>query len=190
VLASITIFLLFYIGYQLYLQYIQQDYGFTIEALIVSQFEFFTTLTFSSYKIFSATMFTFGFFIFAIISTEIGFFESYNEEVIDPEMEEQSDRLAEAPKSRFGFVSKIRNYTLPIGIVTAIIGCCLMVLPSVFLIDSEPIYVYKPEEGLEYWYVGRYYGLVRGQLLLIGISLLIIGLVLFIRYKRRANISR
>jgi hypothetical protein len=84
-------------------------------------------------------------------------------------------------KSRFGSIKKIRNYSLPIGITSAILGSCFIGLPQFFLIDSPQIWNPKTET----WNVEKYYGFIRGQLLLIGILLLVIGLVLIIRYIRR-----
>ena len=104
------------------------------------------------------------------------------------EAEEQFDRFAGFLKSRFGSVNKIRNYSLPIGIATAILGGCLITLPSIFLIDLERVKrVFETGEfiGQKYWYIAKYYGLIRGQLLLIGILFLAIGTILIVRYIHR-----
>jgi uncharacterized membrane protein len=201
-LASVTIFFLILIGYQLYLVYIKQEYDITVEALVVGQFEFFVTFTFSSYKIFFATMLIFGIFVLPFVINELGFLDNSTHEPIDnfdmekgqtiEEAEEQFDRFAGFLKSRFGSVNKIRNYSLPVGIATVILGGCLITLPSIFLIDLERVKrVFETGEfiGQEYWYIAKYYGLIRGQLLLIGILFLVIGLILIIRYIRRNSHS-
>ena len=54
-----------------------------------------------------------------------------------------------------------------------------MALPSRFLIDSNPIPI---RLGTEDVFIDYYYGLIRGQLLLIGIPFLMFGLILIIRY--------
>jgi hypothetical protein len=200
-LASVTIFFLILIGYQLYLMYIKQEYDITVEALVVSQFEFFTTFTLSSYNIFFATLFIFGIFVLPFVINELGILDNHSDEPPDPdveegqtieEAEEQFDRFVGFLKRRFGSVNKIRNFSLPIGIATAILGGCLITLPSIFLKDSERVKrVFETGEfiGQEYWYIAKYYGLIRGQLLLIGILLLVIGLILIIRYIRRNSHS-
>ena len=53
-----------------------------------------------------------------------------------------------------------------------------MVLPSRLLIDSYPDFVLETGE----LFIEKYYGLIRGQLLLIGIPLLVLGLSLIIRF--------
>jgi len=101
------------------------------------------------------------------------------------EAEKQVDRFVGFLKRRFGSINKIKNYTLPIEITLTILGGCLMVLPSLFLIDSPQRWNPETEE----WFREAYYGFIRGQLLLIGILLLVTGLILIIRYIRRNSQS-
>ena len=97
------------------------------------------------------------------------------------EAEESFDRFVGFLKRQFGSINKIKNYGLPIEITLTILGSCLMVLPSLFLIDSPQRWNPETEE----WFIKNYYVFIRGQLLLIGILLLAIGLILIIRYIRR-----
>jgi hypothetical protein len=184
VLASITIFFLIFIGYQLYLTAIEQAYDFTVKVLVAGQFEFFPTFTLSSYNIFFATVLIFSICVLPLVFEDAGFLDDNSEESPYPQMEEQVDRLTGFLKSRFGSITKIKNYSLLIGIATAIIGGCLITLPSVFLIDEWVKRVYETGEmmGQEYWYLEKYYGLVRGQLLLVGVLLLVVGVIVAYRF--------
>jgi hypothetical protein len=104
---------------------------------------------------------------------------------------EENDRNVKEKKNysnRFvGFVesgfTSIKNYILPVGFILLIMGGCFLVLPSRFLIDSYPDFLL--ETG--FVFIENYYGLIRGQLLLIGIPILVLGLSLIIRYVIKAN---
>ncbi|MEJ2242896.1 MAG: hypothetical protein P8Y18_12280, partial [Candidatus Bathyarchaeota archaeon] len=78
---------------------------------------------------------------------------------------------------KMGYIS-FRNYMLPVGFILLILGGCFMALPSRFLVDSYPDFV-SETGGL---FIEKYYGLIRGQLLLAGVPLLMLGLSLIIRY--------
>ncbi|MEJ2280679.1 MAG: hypothetical protein P8X97_01975 [Candidatus Bathyarchaeota archaeon] len=75
-------------------------------------------------------------------------------------------------------LTAIKNYMLPVGFILVILGGCFMVFPSRLLIDSYPDFVLETGE----LFIEKYYGLIRGQLLLIGIPLLVLGLSLIIRF--------
>jgi hypothetical protein len=104
---------------------------------------------------------------------------------------EENDRNVKEKKNysnRFvGFVksgfTSIKNYILPVGFILLIMGGCFMVFPSRFLIDSYPDFLL--ETG--FVFIENYYGLIRGQLLLVGIPILVLGLSLIIRYLIEAN---
>jgi hypothetical protein len=189
ILASVTVLFLILIGYLMI-----TDYRWTVEALIVGSFAFFGTFTFTSYNALFVTLLSFGILVLPFVINELGILDDYHDEPPDSdvekgqsikEAEEQVDRLFGFLKSRFGSIKKIRNYPLPIGILSAILGGCLMTLPSFYLTDSELIWIPETEE----WFVREYYGFIRGHLLLIGILLLVIGLILIIRYIRRNSQS-
>jgi len=185
-LTSVTVLFLILIGYLMI-----TDYRWTVEALIVGSFAFFGTFTISSNTALFVTLLIFGIFVLPFVINELGILDDSTDEPLDnfdmekgqsiEEAEEQVDRLFGFLKSRFGSIKKIRNYPLPIGIMSAILGSCLMILPSFFLIDSKPIWILETEE----WFVKEYYGFIRGQLLLIGILLLVIDIILIRLYIRR-----
>jgi hypothetical protein len=189
VLAAVTVLFLILIGY-----FMITDYRWTVEALIVGSFAFFSTFTFSSYSALFATLLIFGIFVLPFVINELGFLDDSTDEQPDnfgetgqtiEEAEKQVDRLFGFLKNRFGSIKKIKNYSLPVGITSAILGGFLITLPSLFLTDSELIWIPETEE----WFVKEYYGFIRGHLLLIGILLLVIGLILIIRYIRRNSQS-
>jgi len=189
ILVSVTVLFLILIGYLMRI-----DQVWTVEALIVGSFAFFGTFTFTSYNALFVTLLSFGIFVLPFVINELGILDDYHDEPPDSDVEkgptvqdaEKSfNRFAGFLKSRFGSIKKIRNYSLPIEITSAILGGCLITLPSLFLIDSEPIWIPETEE----WFVREYYGFIRGHLLLIGILLLVTGLILIIRYIRRNSHS-
>jgi len=194
VLASVTVLFLILIGYLSYLNYLDYDYEWTVEALIIDSFAFFGTFTFTSYIVLFVTLLSFGVFVLPFVINELGILNNYSGEPQDTnveegqtirEAEEQFDRFVGFLKRRFGSINKIKNYALPVEITSAILGGCLMVLPSLFLIDSPLTWDSKTET----WIVKEYYGFIRGQLLLIGISLLIIGLIVIGLYIHRRPYS-
>ncbi|TRZ53439.1 MAG: hypothetical protein D4S01_01340 [Dehalococcoidia bacterium] len=187
-LIAVTALFLILIGYLLYLSYLDYYYEWTVETLIVGSFAFFGTFTFTSYNILFVTLLSFGIFVLPFVFGELGFLDDDSAEMVDAETiegEESFDRFAGFLKSRFASIKKIRNYSLPIGIMSAIFGGCLMMLPSFLLIDSEPVWIPELEDNRAAYFVEEYYGFIRGQLLLIGILLLVVGLILIIRYIRR-----
>ncbi|MEJ2272746.1 MAG: hypothetical protein P8X91_09815 [Candidatus Bathyarchaeota archaeon] len=90
------------------------------------------------------------------------------------EIQNSSNRFNKFLKS--GYVTT-KDYMLPFGFILVILGGCFMVLPSRFLLDSYPDFVLETGEVL----VKKYFGLIRGQLLLIGIPLLVFGTSLIFR---------
>ena len=186
VLTLVSIPFLILIGYLLYLSSIDYIYEWTVEALIIGSFAFFDTFTFTKNNVLFVTLLTFGIFVLPFVIKESGILDNYTDEPPDAdvegghtieEAEESFDRFAGFLKSRFDPINKIKNYALPIGITLAILGGCLITLPSIFLIDSEPIFTPETEEWLL-----KDYGFIRGQLLLIGVTFLIIVLTLNIRF--------
>jgi len=194
ILASVTVLFLILIGYLMYLNYLDYEYEWTVEALTIGSFDFFGAFTFTSYNALFATLLIFGIFVLPFVINELGILDNYPDEPQDVDVEkgqtvqdaeESFDRFVGFLKRRFGSINKIRNYSLPIGITSAILGGFLITLPSIFLIDSELIWIPETEE----WFVREYYGFIRGQLLLIDILLLVIGLILIRLYIRRRRHS-
>jgi hypothetical protein len=190
VMIAVTVFFIILIGYLMVINQV-----WIVEALIIGSFAFFVTFTFTSYNVLFATLLIFGIFVLPFVINELGILDNYPDEPPDnfdvekgqsiEGAEEQIDRLFGFLKSRFGSIKKIKNYTLPIGITLTILGGCLMVLPSLFIIDSPLTWDSKTET----WIIEEYYGFIRGQLLLIGILLLVIGIIFIIRYIRRNSHS-
>jgi hypothetical protein len=188
VLTAVTILCLILIGYLM-----ATDYEWTIRAFIIEDFDqifaFYGTFTLSSYSAMFATLLTFGIFVLPFVINESGILDDHpNKQLEDLEeegqsiekAEEQLDRFAGFLKRRFGPIKKIKNYTLPIGITLTILGSCFIGLPHFFLIDSPQIFDPKTEELFR----KDYKGFIRGQLLLIGLLFLVIGLILIIHYIR------
>jgi len=195
VLIAVSILYLTLIGYLMSI-----DFEWTVQPLIIDLIEpsyaLYYEFTISSYGVFVATLFMFGFFVLPFVIAETGFLgdsadeQNHNLEEdgfnID-EAEEAFDRFAAFIKSRIGTIKKItivKNYTLPIAITFSILGSCLVGLPYFLFIDGEPIE--DPKTGIEYI---PYKGYIRGQLLLIGLLFLAISLILIIQYKRRRTNS-
>jgi len=192
VLVAVSVLFLILIGYLLYFSYLDYDYRWTVEALIIGSFAFFGTFTFTSYNALFVTLLSFGIFVLPFVINELGILDNYPDEPPDSDVEkgptvqgaeESFNRFAGFLKNRFASIKKIRNYPLPIGITSAILGSCFIGLPQFLLIDSPQIWNPKTET----WIVEEYYGFIRGHLLLIGILLLVVGLILIIRYIRCAQ---
>jgi hypothetical protein len=165
VLASVTVLFLILIGYLIYLNYLDYDYEWTVEALIIDSFAFFGTFTFTSYSVLFVTLLSFGVFVLPFVINELGILDNYSDEPQDTdveegqtieEAEEQFDRFVGFLKRRFGSINKIKNYALPVEITSAILGGCLMVLPSLLLIDFPLTWDSKTET----WFIEEYYGFI------------------------------
>jgi hypothetical protein len=190
VLTSVTVLFLLLIGHLMVI-----DYEWTVKKLAIGSFAFFGTFIISSNAALFVTLLIFGIFVLPFVINELGFLDNSLDEPPDnfdvetgqtiEEAEEQVDRLAGFLKSRFGSVKKIKSYMLPIGVASAILGGYLMILPSFLLKDSEPVWIPKTEEMHAHYFVEQYYGFIRGQLLIVGILILIVGSWLIIRFRRK-----
>ncbi len=192
VLIIVTAIFLILIGY---LMYVNEEWE--IEALIIEEFDqifaFYPTFTLTSYNVMFATLLTFGIFVLPFVIAETGFLDdspdeqnhNLEEDGYNPKKAEEAfDRFGAFLKKRIDKIKKttiIKNYTLPIAIIFSILGSCLVVLPYFFLIDSPLLSDY--ETGDLYRVV--YHGFIRGQLFLIGILLIVIGIILVRLYIRR-----
>ena len=188
VLIIVTAIFLILIGY---LMYVNEEWE--IKSLIIEEFDqifaFYPTFILKSNDIMFATLATFGLFVLPFVINELGLLDDYPDEQLEDlgeegqtieKTEDQLDKFARFLKRQFGILKKIKNYTLPIGITLTVFGSCFIGLPYFFLIDSQ-----IPDPEAEEWFREVYYGLIRGQLFLIGILILVIGLILIIQYKRR-----
>ncbi len=188
----IAIFFLFLFGYLVYLNYL--DFEWTFNDWNFGGFDFFSSLEDGAYLISPDGVFFIS-LLLAIIAFiplfifKIGFLDnSSNDFKTIIEDNHQNIKEKKNYSSRFiifvksGFIV-IKNYMLPVGFILLILGGCFMVLPSRFLIDSYPDFLLETGNV----FIENYYGLIRGQMLLIGIPVLILGLSLIIRYILEAN---
>jgi hypothetical protein len=190
VLIAVSIFFLILIGYLMAV-----DYEWTVKALVIEDFDqifaFYHEFTLTSHSAMFATLLIFGIFVLPFTISETGVLDeqpiSQAEDLEKgqsiEEAEDQVDRLASLLKKRFGPIKKIRNYISSIGLTLIIVGGCLIGLPHFFFIDSPKIW--NPETGE--WLRKNYQGFIRGQLFLIGIILLIVGVLLIRHYLRSSR---
>ncbi len=192
VLIAVSVLYLILIGYLMAI-----NYEWTVQPLIIELDDypllgFYYGFTISSYSALFATLLIWGIFVLPFVIAETGFLDdSPDEQPVDLDegksiegTEDAFDRFVAFLKRRLGPIKKIKNYTLPIAIVFAILGSCLVGLPHFLFIDR---WMFDPKT--ETWGINDYKGFIRGQLLLIGILLLVIGLILIIHYIRRRRPS-
>lgn len=186
-LITVTVIYLISIGYLMYVSNIE----WKIQALIVQIFDqtyaFYPEFVVSSYQIFFPTLLLFGIFILPVIIVETGFLDDSPSKQINKQNNEipqkrelnlTSNRLVNWIRNT---TNSIKKYEFSFGSAFTIFGSLLIILPYFLLLDS-PLKV-DSSTGLEYHEV--YYGFNRGQLLLIGLFFLIVGLILFFYYIRR-----
>ncbi|KON33905.1 hypothetical protein AC477_01015 [miscellaneous Crenarchaeota group-1 archaeon SG8-32-1] len=180
VLVSVTVLFLLFFGYLMNRNIF--DYEWRYNGWSFGGFDFFSS---SLDGVFFVSLLIVCIFVLPLLIFKIGFLDnSPNEsqaiivenEPIIKETQISPSGLIEFLKSGF---SLINNYMLPVGLILTIFGGCFMALPSRFLIDSDPMPI---RVGTEDVFIEYYYGLIRGQLLLIGIPFLFFGLILIIRY--------
>ncbi|MEJ2271919.1 MAG: hypothetical protein P8X91_05475 [Candidatus Bathyarchaeota archaeon] len=140
----------------------------------------------SSFQIFFPTLVLFGIIILPAIIVETGFLDDLPNKEIKEQNSETSQRkdTIETSNRFFNFIRKfidsIKKYEFPIGFAFTIFGSCLIILPYFLLKD---ILRTDPVSDLEYF--DPYYGFIRGQLLLLGLLSLIVGLIIILYYDRR-----
>ena len=186
VLTIATSIYLILIGYLIYFSYEPWEF----KAFIIEEFDqifaFYPNFSLTSYDVIFPTLIIFGIFVLPFVINELGFLDDYPDEKIEDIVEdEQTNKKEEKPagflKRQFGGIKKIKNYTLLFGVTITTFGCCLIGLPYFFLSDSPKILDDKTGE----WFRETYQGLLRGQLFLIGILLLVVGIFLIRQYRRR-----
>ena len=182
------------------------DSEWTIQSLIIGElagvpiepsYAFYPEFTLSSNSLFYASLLIFGIFVLPIVIAETGFLDNSPKQVhnLDEqgqtivEAEEAFDRFGAFLKRRFNPTKKMRkakniknrkNYTLPLAIIFVILGSCLIGLP--YFLIKDGLLTFDPEAGTSY--IKDYVGVIRGQLLLLGILLLVVAIVLIIRFRR------
>ena len=198
VLTVVTILHLILIGYLMSI-----DHEWTVLPLITDDqsFAFYYGFSISSNGVFFVSLFLFGIFVLPFIFAETGFLDdSPNEQVHNleeegytiEETEESFDRFVAFLKNRFvplkrikkfkNYTLQIKNYTLPLAITFTILGSFLVILPSFIFIDGPRVRIHETGK----FFTKYYRGFLRGQLLFIGI-LLIVGFTLIIHYIRRRH---
>ena len=190
VLTIVTATYLVLIGYLMYFDHEPWEF----KALIIEDFDqifaFYPKFSLTSYDVIFATLIVFGIFVLPFVINELGFLDSYPDEQLEDlvekrqaseKAENQTDRSAAFFKRRFDIIKKIKNYTLPIGVTITTLGCCSMVLPYFFLVDSPQV----PDAKTGELFRETYQGLLRGQFFLVGILLLVIGIFFIRSYLRR-----
>lgn len=184
VLTIVTAIYLILIGYLTFFNHEQWEFKSFIIEEFDQIFAFYPNFSLTSYEVIFPTLIIFGIFVLPFVFNELGFLDGYSDEKLEVE-EEQSSEKAEKQagflKRQFELIKKIENYTLLIGVTITTFGCCLIGLPYFFLSDSPKIFDKKTGE----WFRETYQGLLRGQLFLIGLLLLAIGIFLIRQYRRR-----
>ncbi len=203
VLTAVTILSLILIGYLMSI-----DHEWIVQPLIIDSinpsYAFYYGFSIWSNSLFFATLFVFGIFVLPFVIAETGFLDDSPDEQVHnleeegylmEEAEESFDRFIAFLERRFAPIMKmkkiknytlqIKNYTLPIAIAFTILGSFLTVIPYFFSIDGP--WTWDPK--IETWLIKEYKGFIRGQLLLIGLLLLIVGLTLIMHYIRRRRHS-
>ena len=197
VLTALTILYLILIGYLMSIVNEWTVQPLIIERMIDQSYAFYYEFSISSNSVFFFTLFSFGILFLPFIIAETGFLDDSPDEQVHnleeegytiEETEESFDRFIAFLKKRFAPImkmKKIKNYTLTIAIAFTILGSFSVILPYFIFIDGAP--TTSPETRK---FFPKYYrGFIRGQLLLIGILLLIVGLTVIIHYIRRRRHS-
>lgn len=193
VLIAVSVLYLILIGYLMAI-----DYEWTVQPLIIELDDYpllglHYGFTISSYSALFVTLLIWGIFVLPFVIAETGFLDDSPDEQTHNleeegytinEAEETFDRFVAFLKRQFGPITKIKNYTLPLAIAFTILGSCLVGLPHFLFIDGP-----WTEPKTETRFIKDYKGFIRGQLFLIGILLIVIGIILIIHYIRRRRHS-
>lgn len=174
----IAFLFLFLFGYLMYLNYL--DFEWMVNGWNFGGFYFFNN--YADGILFTSMLTSIIVFI-PLFICKIGFLDNYSDK--SQTFIGKNDLKIKDKRSSNRFITflktgltAIKNYMLPVGFILVILGGCFMVFPSRLLIDSYPDFVLETGE----LFIEKYYGLIRGQLLLIGIPLLVLGLSFIIRF--------
>jgi hypothetical protein len=163
---------------------IQPSYAFYPEIIVTSNTLFYTA------------MLTFGILVLPFIFAEAGLLDDktdkkaqdYEQGQTLEEAEKTIDNFTAFLKAKIGPKNNLKNtrpakilkmLTLPAAASFAVVGCCLVVLPH-FLVKDGLLTV--DPKGVEY--IKDYMGVLRGQLLLLGILFLIVSILLIVLYRK------
>ncbi len=179
-LASVIVLFLLFFGYLMYRNIF--DYEWKYNGWSFGGFDFFSS---SLDGVFFVSLIIVCIIVLPLFIFKVGFLCNSQKES-QAIIVENEPTIKETQNSSSGFIeflksgfSLINNYMLPVGLILTILGGCFMALPSRFFIDSNPTPIREVTEDV---FIEFYYGLIRGQLLLIGIPFLFFGLILIIRY--------
>ena len=194
--TAVTALYMILVGYS-----ISTNSEWTIRSLIIENiagltikpsYAFYPEIIISSNTIFYAAMLTFGVLVLPFILAEAGLLEDrteknsqdYEQGQTLEDAEKTFDRFTAFLKRKIGPGNNLKNtrtikllkkLTLPAASAFALFGCCLIVLPY-FLVKDGPLSV--DAKGVEF--IKDYMGVLRGQLLILGILLLIVAFVLIV----------
>jgi hypothetical protein len=200
ILIAVTALYLILLGYS-----ISTNSEWTIRPLIIENiagiaiqpsYAFYPEIIVTTNTVFYATMLTFGVLVLPFILAETGLLDDKTDKIT--QYYEQGQTLEDAEKTfnRFTvFLKKkigprdnlkntrtirmLKKLTVPATAAFAFVGSCLIVLPY-FLVKDGPLTI--DQQGVEY--IKDYVGVLRGQLLLLGILFLIIAVVLIVIYRK------
>ena len=173
-------------------------------------YAFYQGFIITSFYAFFSSVLLFGIFILPFIIAETGILDNISDEKINnlrqednevQKAEDQFDRFSGFIKRNFSSLIKIKYFKV-IVIFLIVFGLCLSILPYFFVIDGPwvhqdydisekitfttfPFSLEDPEAPLDGWFVEDYRGYLRGQLLLIGFALVLLGIILFLYYVYR-----
>ena len=204
ILTAVTALYMILVGYS-----ISTNSEWTIRPLIIENiagitiqpsYAFYPEIIISSNTIFYAAMLTFGVLVLPFILAEAGLLDDkteknsqdYEQGQTLEDAEKTFDRFTAFLKRKIGPRDNLKNtrtirllkkLILPAASAFAIVGCCLIVLPYFLVKDGPPTVDAK---GVEF--IKDYMGVLRGQLLLLGILFLIIAIVLIIIMRKTDKI--
>jgi hypothetical protein len=199
VIITVTIMFLILICYLIFVGQ-RIDYEWSVRGLIIEDlgnqmFGFYAPFTLTPFSILFPTLLIFGILILPFIFSELRILNEYsNIEEEDSKKERQTIKEKEDKMDISGFINKqifsfkkiIKKDILPIGISLIIIGFCFIGVPPFLIFDSEEV----PDPKTGELYREDYKGFIRGQFLIFGIFLLIVGFILiryFIRYRQQSR---
>lgn len=202
----ITIIIVYFIllGYFLSVNPLSLDSKWTIKSLIIEKiagipiepsYAFYPEITLTSTNLLYATLIILGIVVLPVTIAELGFLDFSNKQYDDAneqpiEGEETYDRFVSFLKNHLNSVNvlkkaknikRIKDYSLQFAITNVIVGVCFILLPP-FLIKDGPV-AYEIRKGV--WWTKAYMGVARGQLLLLGVLLIVITIILLKKYRKK-----
>jgi hypothetical protein len=172
-------------------------------------YAFYQGFIITSFYAFFSSVLLFGIFILPFIIAETGILDNISDEQTNNLRQDNEVQKAEDQFERFsGFIKRNLSslmkmkYFKIIMIFLIVFGLCLSILPFFFVSDGPwvhqdydiseqityskfPFYLEDPEAPLVGWFVEDYRGYLRGQLLLIGFALVLLGIILIIYHVYR-----